>query len=154
MTKLLFTQQWPILLLGFAILAFFAWRRRRDQHWIATHFPNRPILVQSFAVQYFGRVTESGKPRASKGFLVLFPDLLIFRSPAAKREFRLQVSAIRKIYHARDHKGVDLERSLMKLDFVAEDKQEDTAAFAVPYPPQWMQAIEKAVSFCQQAERL
>jgi hypothetical protein len=39
---------------------------------------------------------------------------------------------------------VDLHQSLVKIDFLNDQDQKDTAAFKVPYPPQWMQAIENA----------
>ncbi len=149
MTTFFFTQQWFILLMGFGILAFFAWRRWRDLRWIKMRFANQPAVVQSFGVRYFGRVTEPGEPRRHTGFLVLFPDKLVFRSPAANMVLTIPVPTIHRVYHDTSHKGVELHRSLMKLDFVTEQGQEDTVAFAIPYPPQWMQAIEKAMSFSQ-----
>jgi len=146
MTNFFFTQQWFMLLLGFGILAFFVWQRWRDRRWIAAHFADQPIVVQSFGVHYFGRATEPGVPRRCTGFLLLFPDKLFFRSPAANAVLTIPVHALRRVYHATSHKGVDLHRSLMKLDFLTEHGHADTVAFAIPYPPQWMQAIEKAMS--------
>jgi hypothetical protein len=152
MTNFFFTQQWFILLLGFGILAFFVWRRWRDLRWIKTHFANQQAVVQSFGVQYFGRATEPGEPRRHPGFLLLFPDKLFFRSPTANMNLTIPVFTIRRVYHATSHKGVDLHRSLMMLDFLTKHGQEDTVAFAVPYPPQWMQAIEKSLGINPQAQ--
>jgi hypothetical protein len=35
--------------------------------------------------------------------------------------------------------------SLVKIDFINSEDQRDTAAFKVPYPPQWIQAIENSL---------
>jgi hypothetical protein len=52
---------------------------------------------------------------------------------------------IKRVYHDISHKGVDLHRSVMKVDFLTDHGQKDTAAFAVPYPPQWIQAIKNTL---------
>ncbi|MEJ2101512.1 MAG: hypothetical protein P8X68_16265 [Desulfobacterales bacterium] len=38
-----------------------------------------------------------------------------------------------------------MRQSLVKIDFLNDRYQKDTAAFKVPYPPQWMQAIENTL---------
>lgn len=42
----------------------------------------------------------------------------------------------------RSHKGVNLHQFLVKIEFLNARNQKDTAAFKVPYPPQWINAIE------------
>jgi hypothetical protein len=37
---------------------------------------------------------------------------------------------------------VNLHQSLVKIDFLNSRIEKDTAAFKVPYPPQWINAIE------------
>jgi hypothetical protein len=96
-------------------------------------------------VNFFGNATEPGKPRRSSGFLLLFSDALFYRSRVKKIELEIPATRIARIYHDRVHKGVDLHQSLVKIDFLNEHDQKDTAAFKVPYPPQWMQAIENAL---------
>ena len=122
-------QQWIVIaLVFFGILAYIAIIRWRDRKWIEARFGNRNLRAMSFGVNYFGSATEPGKPRRSSGFLLLLPDRLVYR--------------IARVYHDRSHKGVDLHTSLVKIDFLNAQDQKDTAAFKVPYPPQWINAIE------------
>jgi hypothetical protein len=139
-------QQWVfIAIVFFGIIGYIAWMRWRDRKWIETRFGSRPILAMSFGVNFFGNATEPGKPRRSSGFLLLFCDALFYRSRVKKIELEIPATRIARIYHDRVHKGVDLHQSLVKIDFLNEHDQKDTAAFKVPYPPQWMQAIENAL---------
>jgi hypothetical protein len=139
-------QQWIFIALAFfGIIGYIAWMRWRDRKWIESRFDSRPILAMSFGVNFFGNATEPGKPRRSSGFLLLFSDALFYRSRVKKIELEIPASRIARIYHDRVHKGVDLHQSLVKIDFLNEHDQKDTAAFKVPYPPQWMQAMENAL---------
>ena len=138
-------QQWIfIAIVFFAIIGYIALMRWRDRKWIEARFGSRPILAMSFGVNFFGNATEPGKPRRSSGFLLLFADALFYRSRVKKIEFEIPGARIARIYHDRIHKGVDLHQSLVKIDFLNQNDQKDTAAFKVPYPPQWLQAIENA----------
>ena len=139
-------QQWVFIAIAFfGIIGYIALMRWRDRKWIEARFGSRPILAMSFGVNFFGNATEPGKPRRSSGFLLLFSDALFYRSRVKKIELEIPATRIARIYHDRVHKGVDLHQSLVKIDFLNEDGQKDTAAFKVPYPPQWMQAIENAL---------
>ena len=136
-------QQWIVIALAFfGILAYIVIIRWRDRKWIDDRFGNPNLLAMSFGVNYFGRATEPGKPRRSSGFLLLLPDSLFYRSRVKKIELEIPGSRIARVYHDRSHKGVDLHVSLVKVDFFNVRNQKDTAAFKVPYPPQWINAIE------------
>ena len=139
-------QQWVFIAIAFfGIIGYIALMRWRDRKWIEARFGSRSILAMSFGVNFFGNATEPGKPRRSSGFLLLFSDALFYRSRVKKIELEIPATRIARIYHDRVHKGVDLHQSLVKIDFLNEHGQKDTAAFKVPYPPQWMQAIENAL---------
>ena len=139
-------QQWVIIaIVFFGIIGYIAWMRRRDRKWIEERFGSRPILAMSFGVNFFGRATEPGKPRRSSGFLLLLSDQLFYRSRVKKIELEIPAAKIERVYHDRSHKGVDLHQSLVKIDFLNDQNQKDTAAFKVPYPPQWIQAIENTL---------
>ena len=139
-------QQWIVIaLVFFGILAYIAIIRWRDRKWIDEHFGNQNLRVMSFGVNYFGKATEPGKPSRSSGFLLLLPDSLFYRSRVKKIELEIPSSRIARVYHDRAHKGVDLHVSLVKIDFINSEDQRDTAAFKVPYPPQWIQAIENSL---------
>ena len=139
-------QQWIIIaLVFFGILAYIVIIRWRDRKWIDARFGSQNLRAMSFGVNYFGQATEPGKPRRSSGFLLLLPDRLFYRSRVKKIELEIPGDRIARVYHERTHKGVDLHTSLVKIDFINSDDQRDTAAFKVPYPPQWMQAIERTL---------
>ena len=136
-------QQWIVIALAFfGILAYIAIIRWRDRKWIDERFGNQSLRAMSFGVNYFGRASEPGKPRRSSGFLLLLPDGLFYRSRVKKIELEIPGSRIARVYHDRTHKGVDLHMSLVKIDFINAQNKKDTAAFKVPYPPQWINAIE------------
>ena len=139
-------QQWIfIALVFFGILAYIAIMRWRDRKWIDARFGSQNLRAMSFGVNYFGQATEPGKPRRSSGFLLLLPNSLFYRSRIKKIQLEIPGDRIARVYHDRSHKGVDLHMSLVKIDFLNSDDQRDTAAFKVPYPPQWMQAIERTL---------
>ena len=143
MVDLLKTQQWMIIaVVFFGIMAYIAWIRWRDRKWIDERFGNDKIVATSFGVNYFGSATEPGSPRRSSGFLILLNDRVFYRSRFKKLELEIPAARIARVYHDKTHKGVDLHQSLVKIDFVNNKNEKDTAAFRVPYPPQWINAIE------------
>jgi len=136
-------QQWIVIaLIFFGILGYIAIIRWRDRKWIEKRFGSQKLRAMSFGVNYFGRATEPGKPRRSSGFLLLLPGSLFYRSRVKKIELEIPGNRIARVYHDRTHKGVDLHMSLVKIDFLNARNQKDTAAFKVPYPPQWINAVE------------
>ena len=143
MLDILKHQQWIVIaLIFFGFLAYIAIIRWRDRKWINERFGDQNLRAMSFGITYFGQATEPGKPRRSSGFLLLLPDSLFYRSRIKKIELEIPGSRIARVYHDRGHKGVDLHVSLVKIDFFNARNQKDTAAFKVPYPPQWIHAIE------------
>ena len=146
MTDLLKTQQWMIIaVIFFGIMAYIAWIRWRDRRWIDKRFGSHKIIAMSFGVNYFGSATEPGAPRKSSGFLLLLPDRLFYRSRLKKLELDIPAASIARVYHDKTHKGVNLHQSLVKIDFINSEDKRDTAAFKVPYPPQWINAIENSL---------
>lgn len=136
-------QQWLLIaLIFFGIIAYIALIRWRDRRWIDRRFDTANVRAMSFGVNYFGRASEPGKPRRSSGFLILLPDRLFYRSRMAKLELDIPAASITDVYPDRRHKGVDLHQSVVKVDFRTAGAKRDSAAFKVPYPPQWIQAIQ------------
>ncbi len=139
-------QQWILIaLVFFGIIGYIVWIRWRDRKWIEERFGSQKILAMSFGVNYFGRASESGPPRKSSGFLLLLPDRLFYRSRLKKIELDIPGSSIARVYHDRSHKGTNLHQSLVKINFINDQNEKDTAAFKVPYPPQWINAIENTL---------
>jgi len=143
MVEILKHQQWLIIAaVFFGIMAYIVFIRWRDRKWIDRRFSSDKVLAVSFGVNYFGSAAEPGKPRKSSGFLLLLPDRIVYRSRIKKLELEIPAADIARVYHDRSHKGVNLHQSLVKIDFLNARRQRDTAAFKVPYPPQWIHAIE------------
>ncbi|UCF93088.1 MAG: hypothetical protein JSW39_02720 [Desulfobacterales bacterium] len=146
MLDFLKNNQWLFISLAFfGIIFYISWLRWRDRKWIDKRFGGRKILATSFGVNYFGRASEPGSPRRSSGFLLLLSDRLFYRSRFAGLELEIPGARIVRVYHDRHHKGINLHQSVIKVDFLNSRKQKDTAAFKVPYPPQWIQAIESTL---------
>jgi hypothetical protein len=143
MTGLYANQQWIIIaLIFFGIIAYIAFIRWRDRKWIEKRFSGQKVLAMSFGVNYFGRASEPGKPSRSSGFLLLLSDRLFYRSRTASMELSIKGENIVHVYPDNSIKGVDLHQSVVKIDFTNENNDRDSAAFKVPYPPQWIHAIE------------
>ncbi len=141
--EILKQQQWLIIaVVFFGIMAYIAWVRWQDRRWIDRRFGTDNVMAISFGVNFFGSATDPGKPRKSSGFLLLLPDRLFYRSRIKKLELEIPAAQIARVYHDRSHKGVNLHQSLVKIDFINTRNERDTAAFKVPYPPQWINAIE------------
>ncbi|MBW2634720.1 MAG: hypothetical protein JRE14_11465 [Deltaproteobacteria bacterium] len=47
-----------------------------------------------------------------------------------------------QVYPDNSIKGYNLHQSVMIIDFINENDDRDSAAFKIPYPPQWIHAIE------------
>ena len=143
MTGLYANQQWMIIaLIFFGIIAYIVFIRRQDRKWIEKRFSGQKVLAMSFGVNYFGRDSEPGKPSRSSGFLLLLPDQLFYRSRTAGLELSIPGKNIAHVYPDNSIKGVNLHQSVVKIDFINENNKQDSAAFKVPYPPQWISAIE------------
>ena len=155
MNELFGEQQWLIIVLVFfGVFFYIAWARKRDRNWIDQNFAKEQIRALSFGINCFGRASDPGKIRSARGLLLLLNDRLIFRSRNGKVKFEIPGSQITKIYHGTTHKGQEMSTSLMKIAFSTgpDEDDEDIASFKVPYPPQWMQAIDNAFSVSGQKE--
>lgn len=135
-----------ILLVALGVLGAFAWQRWRERNWIAQRFGWESVVTCSFGVRYFGTAREPGGPRRLNGVLLLTVDRIFFRNHRTGLELDVPGSRIIRIYHGVRHKEVDLNQSVVKIDFLNYRDEEDTAAFKVPYPPQWIKAVAVAFS--------
>ncbi len=138
-------QEWMIIAaIFFAVILYIAWIRKRDRTWIENRFGIKNTLAMSFGVGCYGKATDPGKPKRQTGFLLLLPDRLFFRSPGKGTEIDIPGKKIAAVYPGNSHKGVSLHQSVVIVDFVNENGDKDAVAFKVPYPPQWIGAIENA----------
>lgn len=142
---LIIEKQWFAVLLAFLGVVFYlAWARAREKRWIRSRFDEDKIIAMSFGVLCFGASSETGPPRGRRGFLLLMEDRLFYRGGFKKTELDIPAESVTRVRHGNTHRGVDLHHSVVKIDFTTPENIEETAAFKVPYPPQWISAIEKA----------
>jgi len=143
MQNLYANNQWIIIaVIFFGIIGYVAFIRWRDRKWIEDRFKGKKVLAMSFGVNYFGRASEPGRPRKSAGFLLLLEDGVFYRSRAAGLELNIPGSNIAHVYPGDSIKGVRLHQSVVIIDFLNENDNRDSAAFKVPYPPQWINTIQ------------
>jgi len=146
MSNVFGNQHWPVIaLVFFGFLAYIAWNRWQDRRQIEKRFGLENVLAMSFGVYYYGNATSPGPPRRTSGFFLLLPDCIYFCSRRAKLELEIPTQNIDQVYHGSTLKGVDLHQSVVKIDFVNPQQHKDTAAFKMPYPPQWIQMIENKI---------
>lgn len=135
-------QQWILIPLVFlAILGYFAWFRRKDQRFIEQKFGLNNSRVLSFGITFYGVSSDHGPVKKLSGFLLLLPDRLYFRNRRTGLELEIIGDKVLEVYHDVRHRGEEVHQSLMMVDFINEKGRRDTAAFHVPYPPQWIQAV-------------
>ncbi|MBU2649203.1 hypothetical protein KKI24_31130 [bacterium] len=136
-------QHWMLIaLIFFGILGYIAWIRQRDQRWIEKKFNHEQIMTASFGIIYLGVTSDEGPIRRRSGFLILTKERLFYRSRRAGLELDIPGDKLLKVYHDVRHRGEEIHQSLMMVDFINKNKKKDTAAFRVPYPPQWIQAVQ------------
>ena len=139
-----------ILALFLLLLFYFSWMRRKDKKWARRNIAADEILAISFGtIRFRGRPSKKSV-RKQKGFLILTPHALIFKPGASmfqsetkKPAFEILKKDARRAYHSASHKGCDLNQSVINIDFINATGDMDSAAFKVPYPPQWLAAIDK-----------
>ena len=141
----LLQQQWLIIAAFFGIIVYIIWIRYRDRQWIKNRFGKNRAKAMSFGVNSYVMASRTGKPKSSSGFLLLLPDRLFYRSRFARLELDIPGDRIVRVYHGTGLKGVELHHSVVKIDFFDAHNEKDTVAFKVPYPPQWISAIENTL---------
>ena len=128
-----------VVVLGLAVVR---WRERR---WIAKRRPGASPLNIGFGVKFFGLDSERGVTRAVAGFLVLFPELLLFRARFSRLELAIDVRDLTAVTHGSRHREAELGLDALKIEFRRPDGRRETAAFAVPFPIQWEKALRAVI---------
>lgn len=138
-------RQWAIIAAFFGIILIIIWIRYRDRKWIENRFGKCRARAMSFGVNAYVKRGLAGKPKSSSGFLLLLPERLYYRSRFARLELDIPVDKMVRVYPGTSLKGEELHQSVMKIDFLDAHNQKDTVAFKVPYPPQWISAVQNSL---------
>lgn len=138
-------QPWLIIAGILVILVTIICTRYLDRKWIEARFGKNRARAMSFGVSAYIKTKGNKKPTASSGFLLLLPERLFYRSRLARMEIDIPAANMVRVYHGTSLKGQELHHSVVKIDFVDEHNNKNTVAFKVPYPPQWINAIENTL---------
>jgi len=140
------TQEWLwIALIFFALFGGIALWQWRDKRWVARRFRPGEVIIMSFGVTFYGCESTEGRVPQQTGMLLLLETGLLYRTRFLGKEFMIPKERIKAVYVAKQHKGKDLYRYVMKVDFIDRHGRPDSAAFRVPYPKQWFSAIGKTL---------
>jgi hypothetical protein len=123
----------------------------KDRRWIRKRFKPEDILIMSFGVTFYGCEMDAGRLSQQMGMLALLPYGLLFRTRFLGKEFKISGDAIQAIYVDKKLKGKKLYQYALMIAFINPEGSKDIAAFRVPYPKQWMKAIEKIAGIKQAA---
>lgn len=123
-------------------IALWQWR---DKRWISRRFQPSEVVIVSFGVTFYGRESDPGRLKTYTGVLLLLKSGLLIRTRFRGKEFKIPKEAIRSVYVGKNHKGKKLYQYVMKIDFTNRQGELDSSAFRVPYPKQWMAAIERTL---------
>ena len=138
------TDNWPaIALLGGVVIFGLALVRWRERRFIKARFKGDTPLIMSFGVSFLGLESEPGRVKSEGGLLALFSDFLYYRGRTSGRELIIETIRIIEIDHGRRHRDFELDRDALKTSFYASGDKIETAAFTVPYPSQWIAALQK-----------
>ena len=135
---------WLVFALGFlGVIFFLAVVRQRESKRIMEKFNEEDIIITSFGVNYFGLESEKGGPLRSSGALVLLKHGLYYRARYRKIELYIKKGSITYIGISDVHKNKPLYQNAVIIKFISDEGKEEKAAFRIPYPNQWMMAINK-----------
>ncbi len=101
------------------------------------------ILLSGFNVHYYGVESEPKIPMNSMGALGLSSEGLYYRARVLKRELFIEGKQLTSITVTDDFKGRNMYGNVVVMNFINNKGQKDRAAFRIPYPEKWSEAINK-----------
>lgn len=101
------------------------------------------ILLSAFNVHFYGVESVKKMPRNSMGAMGLSNEGLYYCSRFLKRELFIAGKQFSSISVTDDFKGKNMYGNVVVFNFVNEQGERDRAAFRIPYPERWSQAITK-----------
>lgn len=120
-------------------LVLFAWFKQRDARNVRERF--KDILIATYGVQYFGRESEKGDLLDSSGQLLFLKQGLFYRGRFDKRELMIPKEKLISVAVTDHHKGKLTYQVCLAIYFINENEIIDRAAFTIPYPKQFIEAI-------------
>lgn len=137
---------WLVFALVFiGVIFYLAFMRQFESRRIGRKFGKEQIVLSSFGVNYYGLDSEPGGPLRSAGVLVLLKEGIYYRARFAQRELSIPAASITYIGVTDTHKRKPLHQQVVAIRFLNEEGKEQKAAFRIPYPAQWVNAIKSTL---------
>lgn len=134
---------WIYFVVIFAgVIAYIAVMQRVETRRVMNKFAEGSIVFMSFGVNYYGLETEPGGPARSSGTLAFIKDGLYYRARHTRRELFIPGGTITNIEIIDQHKGKPLHQKVVGIIFLNQDGKVDRAAFRIPHPARWVDAIK------------
>ena len=127
-----------------AIVLFISFFRNVESRRLRDRLGEGNILLSSFGVHFYGVESVPGIPFNSIGALGLSAEGLYYCSRILKKELFIPGSKFSSISVTDDFKGKNMYGNVVIFNFINEDGKRDRAAFRIPYPERWSDAIRKA----------
>jgi len=143
-----FIYQYHVVIIGIfflGVIALMTGLTQRDKKWVRKNYKREDIIALGFGIVCYGLDSEKGAPKKHKGFLLIHRGGVLFKGRFSDVLFDIPGKSIQKAYHGDSHKGAKLYQSAVKIDFLRapENREIETIAFKMAYPPQWIKIIGK-----------
>jgi hypothetical protein len=124
----------------FAVFLF-EWFLQRDMKKVRGQFNRKDIIIASYGVRFYGLESEPGGPLNSGGQMLFLKSGLYYKGRFDKRELFIPRESILSIAVTDFHKGEPTIGKCLAFYFTDKNGKIDRAAFELPYPKQWVDAI-------------
>jgi len=125
----------------FAIV-FFRWFIQRDREKVRGIFKEKDIVIASYGVHFYGLESEPGGIIDSGGQMILLKNGLYYKGRFDNRELFIPKENLLSIAVTDFHKNEPTIMKCLAFHFINKDGKPDRAAFELPRPKQWIDAIK------------
>lgn len=123
-------------------VVLFRWFFQRDMKRVRMQFKKDDIVIASYGVRFYGLASESGGLLNSGGQMILLKKGLYYKGRFDNRELFIPKENIISIAVTDFHKGEPTIGKCLAFYFTNSNNETDRAAFELPYPKQWVDAIK------------
>lgn len=105
----------------------------------------RQIIEVSKNVNFFGQESRGKGQIRGNGVLILTPNTLYYEMWKPNREYEYYLNTINNVENPKWFLGKSMRRELLKIDFINETGQADSAAWLVPELDKWNNLLKDVI---------
>ncbi len=124
------------------VIVFFRWFIQRDRKKVSGMFKEEDIVMASYGVHFYGLELEPGKLLDSGGQMILLKNGLYYKGRFDNRELFISKRDLLSIAVTDFHKNEPTIMKCLAFRFINKDGKLDRAAFEIPHPKEWVDAIK------------